>query len=323
MNNKLKRTHRVLNHPQYNKALAKRGDLTLWINEEVLECWHAVPTGKPGRPRIYSDAAIQAILLLNIVLRSNYRAITETVASLLQMMRVTLPIPSYTTLSRRLGTLVINLPRLSAPTEPLVIAIDSTGLKIYGEGEWKVRQHGAGKRRTWLKCHIAIDVETLKIVAITSTPSNVHDCEVVEELLGQIPNPLRAAAFDGAYDTADTFSELDKRECQALIPPRDNAVPWPEEIKGAPNPGAATRNAILECIAKFGTKEWKKQCGYHCRSLVENTMYRLKQLFGDRLRSRRKEGDTLHNELLLRAYALNVWTDLGMPQSVPIQAQAA
>jgi hypothetical protein len=292
------------------------------MDEETFENWRGQHTGKPGRPRIYSDAAIQAILLLRIVFGLPFRAITGTVASLFRMINVKLPIPNYTTLSRRLATLVVKLPCLSEPDEPLVIAIDSTGFKIYGEGEWKVRQHGVGKRRTWVKCHIVIDVNTLKIIALESTPNNVHDCEVVAELVDKIPNPLRAFAADGAYDTAKTFAKLEERECRALIPPRENAVLWPEDIKGAPNPGAALRNAILEDIAKNGSERWKEESGYHCRSLVENTMYRLKQLFGGRLFSRRKEGDTQHNELLLRAYALNIWTDLGMPTSVPV-AQAA
>lgn len=319
---KTKRTYRVLNWHDYNMALIKRGEIDLWIDKKTLENWHAAPTGKPGRPRIYSDAAIQAILLMRIVFCLPLRAITGTVTSIFRLAGITLSVPCPATLSVRLATLRIELPCLKNPNEPLVIAIDSTGFKIYGEGEWKVRQHGAGKRRTWIKCHIAIDVDTLKIVAIESTPSNVHDCEVSGGLLDAIPNPLKAAALDGAYDTAETYSNLEKRECKPLIPPRENAVPWPEEIRGEPNPGAALRNAILTCIEELGVEGWKNESGYHCRSLVENTMYRLKQLFGGRLFSRRKEGDTQHNELLLRAYALNVFTDLGMPQSIPISIAA-
>lgn len=323
MNKRNKEPYRILNWPEYNRALINRGAIELWIDEETLKNWHAVPSGRPGRPRIYSNAAIQAILLMRIVFGVPYRAITGTMASLFRMMGVALIIPHYTTLSRRLATLPIELPGLSAPGERLIIAIDSTGFKIYGEGEWKVRQHGVSKRRTWRKCHIIIDVKTLKIVALESTDNLTHDCEVAEELLERIPNPVQAFAADGAYDTAAIFGKLEERKCQPLIPPRENAVEWPLEIKGKPNPGAAQRNAILECIAKFGSETWKEVSGYHCRSLVENTMYRLKQLFGERLFSRRQEGDTQHNELLLRAYVLNIWTDLGMPQSVPIFAAAA
>jgi len=325
MRTRTKEPYRVLNWPEYNRALINRGAIELWIDEETLKNWFDAHSGprRAGRPRIYSNAAIQAILLMRIVFGVPYRAITGTMASLFRMMGVTLVIPHYTTLSRRLATLPIELPGLSSPDEPLVLAIDSTGFKIYGEGEWKVRQHGVSKRRTWRKCHIVIDVKTLKIVALESTDNLTHDCEVAEELLERIPNPVQAFAADGAYDTAAIFRKLEERQCQPLIPPRENAVVWPLEIKGEPNPGAAQRNAILECIAKVGSEIWKKMSGYHCRSLVENTMYRLKQLFGERLFSRRKEGDTQHNELLLRAYALNIWTDLGMPKSVPAFAAAA
>jgi hypothetical protein len=319
-----KEPYRVLNWPEYNRALINRGAIELWIEEETLKNWLATDSEprRAGRPRIYSNAAIQAILLMRTVFRLPLRAVTGMVASLFRMMGVALSIPNYTTLSRRLATLPIALPGLSSPDEVLVLAIDSTGFKIYGEGEWKVRQHGASKRRTWRKCHIVIDVKTLKIVALESTDNLTHDCEVAEELLDSIPNPVQAFAADGAYDTAAIFGKLEERQCQPLIPPRENAVEWPLEIKGEPNPGAAQRNAILECIAKFGSEAWKKASGYHCRSLVENTMYRLKQLFGEKLFSRRQEGDTQHNELLLRAYALNIWTDLGMPKSVPLAAAA-
>lgn len=322
-NKKPKNTYRVHNWHDYNTALIKRGEFDLCIDQATLKQWHAKPTGKPGRPRTYSDEAIQSIILLKIVLGLPYRAVTGLVASIFRIAGMALPVPNYTSLSRRLISLHVDLPRLSSPSEPLVIAIDSTGFKIYGEGEWKVRQHGVGKRRTWIKCHVAIDVDTLEIIAVEATPSSVQDCEVVDELLAQIPEPLKAAAFDGAYDTAATFSGLEERECRPLIPPRENAVRWLEEFQGVPNPGAALRNKILDAIDELGLEGWKEECGYHCRSLVENTMYRLKQLFGGRLFSRRKEGDTQYNEVRLRAYALNAMTRLGMPQSVPLQAQAA
>jgi len=166
-----KEPYRVLNWPQYNRALINRGAIELWIEEETLKNWFATDSGprRAGRPRIYSNAAIQAILLMRIVFDVPYRAITGMMASLFRMMGVTLVIPHYTTLSRRLATLPIDLPGLSSPDEPLVLAIDSTGFKIYGEGEWKVRQHGVSKRRTWRKCHIVIDIKTLKIVALEST----------------------------------------------------------------------------------------------------------------------------------------------------------
>jgi hypothetical protein len=136
-----KEPYRVLNWPQYNRALINRGAIELWIEEETLKNWFATDSGprRAGRPRIYSNAAIQAILLMRIVFDVPYRAITGMMASLFRMMGVTLVIPHYTTLSRRLATLPIDLPGLSSPDEPLVLAIDSTGFKIYGEGEWKVR----------------------------------------------------------------------------------------------------------------------------------------------------------------------------------------
>jgi hypothetical protein len=137
MKEKPKSTYRILNWHDYNTALIKRGEIDLWIDKETLENWHAVPTGKPGRPRIYSDMAIQAILLMRIVFCLPLRAITGTVASIFRLAGITLSVPCPATLSVRLATLRIELPCLKSPDEALVIAIDSTGIKIYGEGEWK------------------------------------------------------------------------------------------------------------------------------------------------------------------------------------------
>ena len=72
------------------------------------------------------------------------------------------------------------------------IAADSTGLKVYGEGEWKVRKHGAGKHRTWMKLPIAIDSEGQQIQAVTLTSNAVNDATEVESLLGEIKKKVRS-----------------------------------------------------------------------------------------------------------------------------------
>ena len=321
MKQETKRTYRVSN-PDYNKALEQRGEVDLFLSDDVLEKWNAPHEGREGRPRIYSDAAIQAILALRVMLGLPLRGTRGFIRFIFRVMKLSLRVPSASTLSRRLATLNIELPTLSSPDEPLVIAIDSTGFKIYGAGEWHVRQHGVSKRRTWIKCHLALDVKTLQVVAVVSTPNGVNDCDVFEELLEQIPNPLKAVAADGAYDTFWDHRLLEERECAALIPPCENAVEGKEVVRGTAVPGVAPRNAILKRIAEVGSKIWKEESRYHCRSLAENLMFRLKQLFGERLASRRKDGKTQDNELRLRAFVLNVWTALGMPHSVPVSTAA-
>ena len=96
----------------------------------------------------------------------------------------------------------MDIPQIIAPkrNKDIIIAIDSTGLKIYGEGEWHVRKHGASKRRTWRKLHLAVDVDTSDIVASTLTTNDIDDAAVVPDLLEQIKSNVSECSADGAYD---------------------------------------------------------------------------------------------------------------------------
>jgi hypothetical protein len=96
--------------------------------------------------------------------------------SVFELMKLNLPVPDHSTLSRRLRRLEITLPVRNL-SNSLHLVIDSTGVKIYGEGEWKVRQHGVGKRRTWRKLHFCSDEATLEIVSVVASTNNVSDAD--------------------------------------------------------------------------------------------------------------------------------------------------
>jgi hypothetical protein len=188
-------------------------------------------------------------------------------------------VPNYTTLSRRAQDLKVALP-VTSSGEPLHLVVDSTGVKLCGEGEWKVRKHGYSKRRTWLKAHLGLDVKTGQVRAALMTHQDVDDASVLPGLLGQIPadEPIETIGGDGAYDTKHCHAAIAALGATPSIPPREGAKPWPEHT-----PGASWRNEAIGDIARDGRREWKKRSGYHRRSLVENTMYRLKTLTGNRL----------------------------------------
>ncbi|HEX7177072.1 MAG TPA: IS5 family transposase, partial [Pyrinomonadaceae bacterium] len=147
MTNKPKRQYRIRNWHEYNSALVRRGSLTLWVEQRVVGRWHdtAAPVRR-GRRRVYSDLAITCALTLREVYQLPLRATQGLVRSVLRLLGADSPAPHYSTLSRRAATLAVKLPRLSQG--PLHLAVDSTGVKLYGEGEWKVRLHGTEKRRT-------------------------------------------------------------------------------------------------------------------------------------------------------------------------------
>lgn len=138
--------YRIRNRKAYTDALVRRGSLTLWVHQYTLHAWRHRGPARRGAQFEYSDLAIECLLTLRSVYRLTLRATEGFARSLFGLMEVGLPVPDYTTLCRRSATARVTLPKRAEG--PLHLALDSTGLKVYGEGEWKVRQHGYSKRRT-------------------------------------------------------------------------------------------------------------------------------------------------------------------------------
>lgn len=307
-------TYRIRNWPEYNAALIQRGSFTLWLDETMLEKWYnAQKSGRRGASNIYSDLAIQCALTLKAVYRLPLRATEGFLGSLLELMQVSLRVPHYSTCCRRQASLEVCIPR-TVSAGPRHVVVDSTGLKVFGEGEWKVRQHGYSKRRTWRKLHVGVDEATQEIVATLTTTNSVGDGEVLPDLLDQVSEPIDQVSADGAYDTRACHDAIMQRQARAVIPPRENAQPWPPSADGSVHP----RTAILQRIAQVGSVQWKKDSGYHRRSLAETAMFRLKSLFGDHLQAR--GFDSQVTEAYIRCAALNTMTRLGMPDSYRVSA---
>ena len=185
--------------------------------------------------------------------------------SLLQLVGLDRDVPDFSTLSRRQKTLAVNLPHRGSQG-PLHLLIDSTGIKVEGEGEWNARKHGGTKRRVWRKAHLGIDEETLEVRAVEITSSDVGDAPMLPELLAQIPTDQQIASVtaDGAYDTRKCHDAIADRGAAAVIPPRKNAKPW----KAVPA-GAVARNEALRASKYLGPALWRRWSGYHRRSRVE------------------------------------------------------
>lgn len=314
--NEQKRKYRVTNWRAYNAVLVARGSLTLWFDEAAVAGWYeAERTGGRGAPRRYAEVAVQCGLVIREVFRLPLRALTGFLDSLVRLLELALSIPDYSTFSRRAAGLTVWIGRL-AKQQPRHVVIDSTGLKVYGEGEWKVRQHGTTPRRTWRKLHLAVDGETHEVIAAELTAAFIGDAEVLPDLLGQLPTEesIATVAADGAYDTHAGHQAVQNRQANALIPPRADAVAWPPLAQDQPHP----RTTILETIQQDGRKAWKQQSGYHQRSLAETAMFRLKNRFGGRLKNHRF--DTQMTEAYARLAALHIITRLGMPDSIAVGA---
>src|SRR5215210_129872 len=308
-----KATYRLRNWREYNAALIQRGSLTLWVSEEALSAWHdEVRTGRPGAPRTYSDIAITCMAVLAGGYRLTLRATQGLIASVLQLLKVGLPVPAYTTLCRRRRQLAVSLPR-RAKDEPLHVVVDATGVKVYGEGEWKVRCHGWAKRRTWRKLHVGVDAASDEIVAAAVTTNDFSDGQLLPELLDQIDADIVQVSGDGAYDTGACYTAISARHAQAAIPPRRGARIWRH---GNSHDPPLARDENLRSIRRTGRGVWKRAIGYHRRNLAEAAIFRIKTIFGDWVHSRGFEAQAA--EMLIRCSALNRMTHLGMPDSYAV-----
>jgi len=302
--------YRIRNWKQYNKALANRGSITFWFDEAAIDSWlNHQKSGRRGKPRTYGSACIECMLVLKSVYRLPQRATYGLVCSLMQLMKLDLPVPHPTILSRRASSLDVTVPRHNK-NEPLHVLVDATGLKVYGEGEWKVRTHGVSKRRTWRKLHIAMDANTGEILATVCTTSNVSDKEVLPNLVEQIEDDIDELTGDGGYDYVTCYEVIAERKARAVIPPRRTGRLHPGDER------LRARDKNLRRIKKVGRKKWKQQSQYHRRSLVETAMMRQKTIFGGGMSSRRFQNQA--TEMKVRCAALNRMTHLGMPESYAI-----
>lgn len=309
----MKRTTR--NWSEYNAGLKQRGSLTFWLDEAVLQSWYnPTLTGKPGASNDYSDLAIATFVTMKSVYHQPGRQTQGLLESLFELMGVELDVPDHSTVSRRMGKLKVALPVV--PKDRAVhVVVDSTGVKVYGEGEWKTRQHGISKRRTWRKLHLGVDEATGEIIAAVVTTNDIGDGPVLNDLLEQIEGEIKQVSTDGAYDHAHCYDEITARGAKPVIPPREDAVIWQHgNCKAPPHP----RDENLRYIRKHGRKKWKRDANYHRRSLAETTMYRLKAIFGGKVRARKFDNQAA--ELLLQCAALNRMIQIAKPDSVWVDA---
>jgi hypothetical protein len=311
----MKPQYRVRNWSEYNAGLKQRGSLTFWIEESVVDNWlDPEMSGEPGASPYYSELAILTMATVKAVYRLAGRQCQGFMESIFKLMGIDLPVPDHSTLSRRLSQLAIELPVIPKEGARHVVA-DSTGVKVYGEGEWKTRQHGISKRRTWRKLHLGVDEESGEILAAVVSLNATHDGEVLGDLLEQIDGEIEQVSGDGAYDQGQCYDAITERGAKPVIPPRKDAVIWQHgNRKDAPHP----RDQNLRAIRKHGRKAWKQQSGYHRRSLAETTMFRFKVIFGGNLSSRKFDNQAV--ELFIKCAALNRMIQIAKPDSCEVEA---
>ena len=306
-----KASYRVTNWKEYNESLVGRGDITLWFAEDVIAAWeHANQEVKVGRPFTYSDTAIECLLALRELFQLPYRQTEGLGRALVKLMDVAVAIPDFTSLAKRAAKLGVSLELPTSPG-PIDIVVDSTGLKVFGAGEWRSEAYRTPKRRTWRKLHLSINAATQEIVAEVLTSKRSDDADLVPELLAQVTSPVAKMYGDGAYDKWKLYDVLERAEIEPVIPPRRGAsIRQHGNCAARPLP----RDEALRGIRRLGRKRWKQASGYHRRSLIETSMSRLKRAFGNRLKNKCFENQ--QTEVRLRCKLLNRFTQMGMPKFI-------
>ena len=257
-----KTQYKVTNWREYNESLCQRGDITLWVDESVASFWLAPANQRRGRPARFSDFAIETCLRARSAFRLALRQSEGFVRSVFALMGLDLPVPDFSTLSRRSGGLDLSKPKSERKPIPATLVIDSTGLKVFGAGEWQETKHGTKqKRRKWRKLHLGIDLESGEILCSELSEDSVGDPTVVPDMLDQVEGPVATFLGDGAYDGFSTRQEIaDRYEgIEVIIPPPKTAVPSSEAANA---PTARDRDILVLCFSCFSRME------KHCPPLV-------------------------------------------------------
>ena len=317
---KSKAVYRVKNWSSYNRALVARGSLTVWIDDCLWGQWYDQRPSQRGAQFIYSDPTIAWMLTMRVLFGLPLRQTQGLIQSLLDLMQLALVAPDYSTLSRRQGALRVMLPKKQPDSleRPMHLVVDSTGLKVYGEGEWKVRQHGWTKRRTWRKLHVGVNEATGEVVAQTLTSHRIDDASQIAPLLTQVDEAVGVVGGDGAYDKQKVFDALATRSSGPPMVPlialrKDAIIQQHGNCKAPP----LARDEILRAIRRKGRKGWKQASGYHRRSLAETQIYRYKQLIGGKLKARSWVNQQVESRL--GCAILNRMIHLGKPESYRVE----
>ena len=302
-------SQKISNWSQYNKSLINRGSITFWISEDVIRSWKSLKKSqKAGRPEKYSDSAIQAICMVRFFFHLTLRSTEGFIRSLFAMMQISLPVPSYSRISKRMRLLELDYKKLSHH-KPAHIAIDSTGVKIYGDGEWHMKIHGKSRKKKWRKMTLGVCPTTHEILFNITSDESFADPTLFKMAIDHLPRSVTEVLMDGAGDSHEMYKLAEREKFRLITPPRKGA-------KYRIGMEHSKRDENVKMIYELGNdeealKKWKKINGYHRRSLVETAISRIKGMLGNTLKSRSLLNQ--HHEMLLKSLIINRVNTLGLP----------
>ena len=303
-NPKYKDKYQGVNWSEYEKNLKNRGNICLWISKDVIRKWKSNSKKVRGGQQIHSDLSIEIILSLRMIFHLPLRQTEGVVASIFQLMKIDLPIPDHTTLSRRSSKLNIKIkkPLLG---KPLHLIVDSTGLSIHGSSPWSEHKHGGGKkRRGWRKLHILIDQNGF-IQANIVTDEATDDGSQVPNLIKKLDDDFDSLTGDRGYDTGTVWKAVGDRK--HVVHSRKNAVLSGKEEW-------TIRDHHVHRIRDDGLFQWRRESGYYQQSKIENTFYRYKTILGRKLRARTEKNRQV--ETIIGCNILNKFLEKNRCESI-------
>ena len=263
-----------------DEKLIRRGELILDLeslgnHEKELE---EMNKGRPGPRFRIANSYIQLLAAIRYLYQMPYRQL-EGYTRALHRLVPELPQADYSGIRKRIQRLQVDpYEHLSESSDPVAIALDSTGVKVEKAGGWVERKHG--KKKRYVKLHFAVRVDTHEVVSMEVSTDDVHDSKKAAGLLEGACSraDVEEALFDGAYDSEEVYGELEKRKIEAVVKPRRNA---------RSDTGPLSRSVAVGMIRELGYESWAETVGYGRRWAVETAYSTFKRLFGEGAMGRR------------------------------------
>lgn len=301
---KKKKPKRKINWSEYNESLVKRGEML--FDSGFLQNWRAelkkMNKGKEGPHYRYPNSLISLLATVHVYLLP-YRQLE----GFLRMMSIHIKklkevVPDFTTIWWRVARMKINLdPKINPEKDDIVIAVDSTGIKVTNRGEWILDKWKKKRRirKGFIKIHVAVDTKTKKIVSMSVTKEDVHDGKMLKELVDDVSKnyDIKKVLADGGYDSKDNFRQLDEMKVIPAIKVRKNS---------SVNNNAKCIPRKLSVIQQLkDLNRWKKRHGYGMRWMAESAFSSIKRTFGEHVSS--VKWNSIVNELMLKASIYNLF----------------
>lgn len=288
----------MVNWCSYNASLVRRGEVML--DFDVIDSWDSelekMNHGKEGASYKYPTSFIQLLGYMRAYFHLPYRQ-TEGVVKSHARREVPPSIPDYSTLCRRVNKLDIKIGEKVG--NDMVIALDSTGIKVTNRGEWiRDKWH---IRRGYLKIHVAVDIGKKKIVSLEVTSEEVHDTRLLKKLVDHASenNNVKRVIADGGYDSKENFRYLSDNGIQAAIKVKKNS-------SGKAMGCYPRKLAVLQQLSDF--ERWKRNVSYMYRWMVETVFSAMKRMFGEYVMARNYPN--IVKEMFLKASLYNMFATM-------------